>query len=434
MKQFPDYKKPYNSLWSFTLVSIFLSIFLIVPAIYSYAQTASELEDKIDQKSRDIEKLEKEIKQYQVQLDTLGKQKSSLSGSIQELDITKKKLNADISVTEDKIDKTNLKIQGLSSQIVNKEDSIGSATAAIELDIKKPNELEQASFVATILSENDFTLIWNDIDNRATVRDSIRDNVKKLRVVKGELEDTRQSTIDAKAELTFLRSKLADQKKIVEQNTKEKNTLLTQTKNSEANYQKLLAMDTAKKIAFEQEIRNYESQLKFVLNPSSLPSGRILSWPLDYVFITSPYGPRGSGFHGGTDFRAPVGTPVKTVSDGVVLGTGNTDLSCPKASFGQWILIQHNNGLSSTYAHLSLIKVTKGERVSTGQIIGYSGNTGSSTGPHLHLSLYASEDAEGNPAVSVKSIPSKSCLGKILTQPIAATNAYLDPMKYLPQL
>jgi len=122
------------------------------------------------------------------------------------------------------------------------------------------------------------------------------------------------------------------------------------------------------------------------------------------------------------------------VSDGVVLGTGNTDLSCPKASFGQWILIQHNNGLSSTYAHLSLIKVTKGERVSTGQIIGYSGNTGSSTGPHLHLSLYASEDAEGNPAVSVKSIPSKSCLGKILTQPIAATNAYLDPMKYLPQL
>src|SRR3989344_1918186 len=323
MKQFPDYKKPYNSLWSFTLVSIFLSIFLIVPAIYSYAQTASELEDKI-------------------------KQKSSLSGSIQELDITKKKLNADISVTEDKIDKTNLKIQGLSSQIVNKEDSIGSATLAIELDIKKTNELEQASFVATILSENDFTLIWNDIDNRATVRDSIRDNVKKLRVVKGELEDTRQSTIDAKAELTFLRSKLADQKKIVEQNTKEKNTLLTQTKNSEANYQKLLAMDTAKKIAFEQEIRNYESQLKFVLNPSSLPSGRILSWPLDYVFITSPYGPRGSGFHGGTAFRAPVGTPVKTVSDGVVLGTGNTDLSCPKASFGQWILIQHNNGLSST--------------------------------------------------------------------------------------
>ena len=185
----------------------------------------------------------------------------------------------------------------------------------------------------------------------------------------------------------------------------------------------------AKKQAFEKELEDYESQLKFILDPSSIPSGRVLSWPLDSIYVSSPYAPRWGGFHRGTDFRASVGTPVKSVAEGVVLGTGDTDLACPKASFGKWIFIEHSNGLSSTYAHLSQIKVKKGDKVSRGSVIGYSGNTGSSTGPHLHLSVYASRDSKGDPAVNIGSFPSKSCPArvlsdgtivpaKILTQPI----------------
>jgi murein DD-endopeptidase MepM/ murein hydrolase activator NlpD len=81
---------------------------------------------------------------------------------------------------------------------------------------------------------------------------------------------------------------------------------------------------------------------------------------------------------------------------------------------------------------LSLIKVISGEKVSRGEIIAYSGNTGYSTGPHLHVSLYASKDSKGEPGVKVETFPSKSCLGQTLTQPIAATTAYLDPLQYLP--
>src|SRR3990167_9692423 len=98
----------YKKLFSFCLIG---TLFLI-PVFFSGAQSVQELQNKIDQKSADIEKLEKEIKLYQGQLDNLGKQKSSLNVSIQQLDITKKKLNADISVTQNKIDKTNFKIQG----------------------------------------------------------------------------------------------------------------------------------------------------------------------------------------------------------------------------------------------------------------------------------------------------------------------------------
>ena len=404
----------------------------MIPFVFSYAETARELREKIEQKNGDIEELEKEIRQYQVQLGELEKQKDSLSVSLKQLDLTKKKLIADMSVTQKKIDKTNLKILGLSSDIDDKTSSIVNNKEAISSDIKKINELEQGNTLTTMLSEYSFTVVWNDIDNMATVSEEIRQAIIKLKEVKTELEDTRIKTKEAKDELVTLKSRLSDQKKIVDQNTKDKQKLLAQTKNNESNYQKLLKDQLAKKLAFEAELRNYESQLKFILDPSKLPSAGVLSWPLDEIFVTQEFGAKtgphrtyASG-HSGTDFRARTPLPIKSMADGVVKGIGDTDLSCPGASFGKWIFIEYNNGLSSTFGHLSLIKVREGQRIQRGDIVGYTGGTGRVTGPHLHVSLYVSS------AVSVQTLPSKSCPGVILKQPIAAINAYLDPMYYLP--
>jgi murein DD-endopeptidase MepM/ murein hydrolase activator NlpD len=219
----------------------------------------------------------------------------------------------------------------------------------------------------------------------------------------------------------------------VDQNTAEKNKLLMQTKNSESNYQKLLKDRLAKKDAFEKELRDYESQLKFILDPSTLPSGGVLSWPLDNIYVTQFFGKTeagkrlyANGTHSGVDFRARTPLPAKAMADGVVAGTGDTDKQCPGVSFGRFVLIKYNNGLASTFGHLSLIKVSIGDKVSRGQVVGYTGNTGYSTAPHLHVSVYARD------AVELKTLPSKSCPGHVLTQPISAINAYLDPMYYLP--
>ncbi len=425
MKLYHDYKKQFSVL--------VLGILLVIPLVFSSAQSVKELNQKIDQKNDEIEKLEKEIRAYQAELNTLGQQKSSLAGSIKELDITRKKLGADISVTQTKIDKVNFQLQNLGKDINTKEESIDNNVNAIMLAIKQTDELESNSLIETMLSEDDFSTIWTDIDNIIAVREKLRDTTLALREVKVQLEDTRDATTIAKNELLSLKSKLADQKKIVDQNTAEKNALLKQTQNSEVNFQKLVASQTAKKIALEQELRNYESQLQFILDPSTLPGGGVLSWPLDSIYVTQLFGQTvaakrlyASGSHSGVDFRASVGTPVKAMADGVVKGTGDTDLTCNDASFGKWILIEYNNGLSSTYGHLSLIKVGKGQKVSRGEVVGYSGSTGRVTGPHLHVTVYAAG------AVEVQTIPSKSCLGRTLTQPLAAINAYLDPMFYLP--
>jgi len=426
MKHYLVLKKQFN------IVLIGLLVFL--PTVFLFADTVSDLNNKIIQNNSNIAQLEQEIKQYQAGLDILSKQKSSLSNSIKELDLTKKKLNVDIAITQNKINQTNLKIKNLGTEIITKEDFISNDNKVISNYIKSANEFEQKNLIETLLSGTDFTSTWNDVDNMSSLNNKIRERIKELENAKTVLVDTRNQTINAKKELLSLQSSLADQKKIIDQNTLEKKKLLAQTKNNESNYQKLLKDRLAKKDAFEKEVRDFESKIKFALDPSKLPSRGVLSWPLDNIYITQLFGKTeagkrlyANGTHNGVDFRAAVGTPVRAMADGVVMGTGNTDLTCPGASFGKFVFIQYDDGLSSAYGHFSLIKATVGQRVSRGDIVGYSGNTGYSTGPHLHVSVYAAG------SVKMESRPSQACEGRIYTMPIAPINGYLDPMYYLPE-
>lgn len=423
MKLYHVYKKLFST--------VLIIVIILAPLAILNAESVVDLQNQINQKNSDIDSLEKEIAAFQAELDTLGKEKNSLNKSIKELDLTKKKLTIDIAVTQKKIDKTNLTIAGLTSDISDKQATINTEVQAVSLGIKNVNEFEQSNIVSTLLSEGNFTQMWNDLDDIATIQESVRKDIIELKQLKGSLEDTKEVTVKAKNELTALKSKLADQQKIVIQNAKEKSKLLAQTKNSEANYQKLLKEQLAKKEAFERELRNYETQLQFILDPSKLPKAGVLSWPLDSIFVTQQFGAKTgphrtyANGHNGTDFRARTPLPVKSMADGVVKGIGDTDVSCPGVSFGKFIFIEYDNGLSSTFGHLSLIKVQEGQRVSRGEVVGYTGGTGRVTGPHLHVSLYVSR------GVKMDTLPSKSCPGRILRQPIAAINAYLDPMYYL---
>jgi murein DD-endopeptidase MepM/ murein hydrolase activator NlpD len=139
-----------------------------------------------------------------------------------------------------------------------------------------------------------------------------------------------------------------------------------------------------------------------------------------------------SGSHSGVDFRAAVGTPVYAAADGTVQGTGNTDLTCPRASVCKWVFIVHNNGLATAYGHLSVIKAVSGETVKAGDLIGYSGQTGHATGPHLHITVYAANGINGEEGARVAQRPAAACKGKTYTMPLAPTSAYLDPLLYLP--
>ena len=113
--------------------------------------------------------------------------------------------------------------------------------------------------------------------------------------------------------------------------------------------------------------------------PTGIASGKLIR-PA-YGTITSRYGRRSRGFHTGIDYASPVGTPIKAADNGTVAFAGRS------GGYGNLIKITHGNGTETYYAHCSAILVKNGQKVSKGQQIGRVGNTGNSTGPHLHFEV-----------------------------------------------
>lgn len=398
------------------------------------AQTVSELQQKISTQTNAIQKLEQEIQQYQGDITTLAAKKKTLKNAIASLEVTRKKLEADIRLTQTKVDTTDLKIRQIGSEIAYKEDEINARRAALKEALLAMNESDGKSLPEIALSNESFSELWNDLETLENFNSSVSQNLELMKSLKADLELKNKAKQNEKGKLLGLKEELGDQKKITEDNKKQTTKLLTQTSNQESKYQQILKEKLVLKDALEKELREYESTLKFILDPTSIPprGTKVFSMPLSKVVLTQLFGKTtssarlyASGTHNGVDFSAVTGTPVKAMLEGVVVDTGNTDLTCPGASYGKWVLIRHHNGLASLYAHFSLVKVIKGQSVSTGELIGYSGNTGYSTGPHLHVTVFVAA------AVSVQSLPSKACGGRIYTMPVSAINAYLDPMDYL---
>ncbi len=430
------------------LYSIFYNIFLVFvcllgvaffapgAAVLSAQSKVQELQTKISDRNNQIQALEAEIASYNREVERVGKEAKTLQNTLKSLDLTQKKVNTDLTLTENKITKTSLTIEELGGTIANTSEQIDSNTEAIRSLINEIYQTEEQTVVETFLQYKTFTELWDNLESLKNVQKQIKFKTDELGDLRVNLSDKKTKTEAEKERLSLLQENLEDQKKIVEYNKQEKAKVLTQTKNTEAAFKTLLKQKEEQKKAFEKELFEYESQLRLEVDPSLLPASRpgVLSWPLDKVIVTQRFGATvaakrlyTSGSHNGADFGAPLGTPVKSALSGVVVGTGNTDAYPGCYSFGKWVMVKHPNGLSTIYAHLSLIKASEGQNVATGEVLGYSGNTGYSTGPHLHLGVYATQGVRIE-----KYVNSRGC--KEARMPLADIKAYLDPFEYLPSL
>lgn len=428
----PDFKKE---------ISLVLLLIIMIPAVV-FGQTMSfDVQSAIDQKNKQIEELERQINEYQNQIDSVANQAQSLSKEVTTLRTSEKILETSLKTTNTKLQKTSYTIEKNSNEIEDLSTGIKDNRSAIAQSIRQIAMNDERSPIEMFLQNKTISGFLQDYQDISQLQNKLRGTVRVMQDRSAALALAQKDLDEKKKELQSLSGQLGDQEKIIAVQRKQKDTLLKETKNKESEYQKKALTLQQQITQITNEVRDYESKLKFSINSKSLPNAgsQVLGWPIDNPIITQKFGKTvdakrlyAAGSHSGVDFRAAVGTPIYSVADGVVEGVGDTDITCPKASFGKWVFIRHNNGLSTAYGHLSLIKATQGQTVSKGDLIGYSGNSGRSTGPHLHLTVYASNGINGEEGARVAERPSSACSGKTYRMPLAPTNAYLDPLLYLP--
>ncbi|MBJ8337931.1 peptidoglycan DD-metalloendopeptidase family protein [Antrihabitans sp. YC3-6] len=107
--------------------------------------------------------------------------------------------------------------------------------------------------------------------------------------------------------------------------------------------------------------------------------------------LTSLFGPRWGTLHGGIDIANAIGTPIVSVTDGVVIEAG------PASGFGMWVRVQQDDGTIAVYGHVNEARVVAGQHVRAGELIATVGNRGQSTGPHLHFEVWAPGGAKLDP-------------------------------------
>ncbi len=402
------------------------------------AKEAAELQAQADATQAQIEQLKGEIAKLQSELNSTTAQKQTLQGAIAALNLQIQKLQKQISLTNTQIKQKDAQINQLSGNITDTSGKINTAELGVSSTLRELETLDQEPLVITLLGGGSLSSFFDHAVTLGSLRSELGNKIQDLSSLKNNLQSSKDTAQTQRKQLASLKSSLAQQQQGLSIAKQSQNDLLKETQNKESNYQALIAEKQALERKFEQDLLNFEKQLGLHVDASTLPPSGAgeLAWPLENVRITQFFGntsfatqnPQIYNGHGhtGVDFAASPGTRVLAARGGVVLGTGNTDLTCPNASFGKWVFIKHDDGLSTLYAHLSVISVTQGEHVSQGEVVGYSGNTGYSTGPHLHFGVYASSGSE------IATFPSSSCKGKGYTMPVGDISAYLNPLSYLP--
>jgi len=424
------------------IIGLSLPILLVGSSVRAQVSEIDRLKNEITNRNNQLGAIDAEIKKYQAELAKVGGEKKTLQTEIARLELERKKINADISRTETLISSTDLEINKLALEISKTEDDIADAKTVIGGIIRSEYQDGDISLVEMMLANDKLSDFWDKLQAHQSIRESLAAKVSELNSYQEIITGKKSVSENKRSNLTSLKNEYSNQNVVLANNKQERAKLLEVTKNTEKNFQSLLAAKKQAKAEIEKEMRDFESKLQFILNPSTIPVAgtAVFQWPVKTVVITQYFGGTefaarnaavygGRAYHPGVDFGVPSGTSIYAPLSGTVRATGNTDLVPGCYSWGKWTLIDHANGLSTLYAHQSAISVVPGQKVSTGEVIGYSGNTGYSTGPHLHFTVYAKDGVSVRQFNEIKTVT--SC-GPAST-PVAATSAYLDPMNYLPK-
>lgn len=361
------------------------------------------LQTQIQDKAKQLDTINQQLASTTAILKDTAYQRQTLQQQVNVLSNNIKSLNLGIQADTLTVQQLQLEIQGLNYDIQDINASIALKQSAIQsiLNEFQKKDQENGNLLALFLKSGSLADGVLEAQSLGNLQSQLSTDIDGLKILHDQYNQKIQDGSAKENQVTAHEQDLQNKKGIVQDQTVEKQGLLVATKNQESIYQQQLAALQQQQQQIASDIEALDAVLRLKIDPSTLPAvvPGVLLVPIagdTRASITQGYGAtdfakngyRGH-WHNGVDLAASVGTPVLAAEDGTVMGAGNQDLYCRKGAYGKFVAINHTNNLTTLYGHLSRILVAKGDTVKRGQVIGYSGQTGYATGPHLHLTVYA---------------------------------------------
>ena len=381
--------------------------------------TREELERQVQSKAKELETIGKQLETTQQNLKATQQERTGLQRELKTLEGNIGQLNLNIKADEITIQKLALEIDALSYDLVDIRTSVEDKQKAIGSLMSQLQKTDRTSgnLLVLFLKSKSLADGVSEIQTLQNLQIKLSTDIDSLRELHDEYNEKIGIANNKKTNIDFHQKNLKNRRAIVEDQKEERQTVLTETKNRETLYQQQVAELKKLQQQVADEVEAIDAVLRTKIDPSTLPApGRgVLAIPVQGVSLNSitqdygatafaQYGYRGRR-HNGVDIGAPVGTPVLAAEAGTVVAVGDQDKFCYRGAYGKFIVIEHDNNLTTLYGHLSRQAVQKGDTVKKGAVIGYVGRTGYATGPHLHFTVFAKPTFYMGPSKSCGQMP-----------------------------
>ena len=382
------------------VISLALSAVLLLGLLPIPASAASSAEIQ-----KQIDGLKAQNAQIQTEIDGIQRQYDAAYSDMENMVSEKNTIDREMTLISSKIELTNEQIRAYSQLIADTQEELDNAQEELRAlseahreRVRVMEEEGKLTYWEVIFEAGSFTDLLDRLNMIEEINASDRRRIEQMRIAADIVTATQMNLETEKSALEEVRVQLAEDEQILMEKRAQYDELLVELEKKSDEFEVLLAESEILQEELMQEIAAKEVELKeakhdeylkrLALQGDNPPSNASWVTPVSGYRLTSAFGMRKHPvlgvvrMHNGIDMACAAGTPIYATRAGTV-----TTASYQASGAGNYVSINHLDGFSSIYMHMTHYVVSKGQSVSQGQLIGYVGNTGISTGDHLHFGI-----------------------------------------------
>ena len=382
---------------------ILLSLLLGIFASTVHAASSSEIKDQIEEMKKEQEEIRKQKKELEAKRKQNQKDIKSMVAEKNNYDQQVALLFAEISSTNDLISAYNLLIADKQNEMDTAQQLLDDLNKAYKERIRAMEEEGELSYWSVLFEASSFADFLDRLNMIQEIASADRRRLEQLDAAAKEVEQTReilaqekasleQTKVELEATQAELEAKSAEASKLLNDLVAKGDEYLAYVQDCEEQNRQMMEEIANKQEEYDKA--KYSEWLATSVPPTVRPGGKPntgngVTWycPTQNYRITSPFGMRVHPVYGypkmhtGIDLAAPFNTPIYASRPGVVVWAGWGDTG------GWWVKLDHGDGFATTYLHMTRYVVKVGDFIQAGQLVGYMGSTGVSTGSHLHFGV-----------------------------------------------